>query len=1439
MDLQTETDISAILRQWDEDQATSMYDPVPLLTRLAELVEAEAENYQKIDPDPFDERHPSRADPNCSFGQMLKVLFRKDTFMNKLVNDYLRENYWTRQGVNKRDIRPLNTVACRLMIDIMPGLETSVVFETPTNDALVQRLYCWAERGGDPLQTYATGLIAAAMEVQDIANMTRELNNKLVPLMLDRLHALHKQACVEKMQQEVPSTTTSPSINFARPFAHLAKDKENSDTHCNNHDSKINNGFSNSLSQQDHGSSDQVINGYLNENESDYTESLKRRRSTDYSGMTSPIYSKKPSPYHSDFSNSSWAEMETLIIGNVQIHPPTLATKQMFILKYLTPMGEYQEFLSHIVEKNALSLILQIINRKNWQNARLTFEALRYLAAILCHKKFAIEFVNMQGLQKLLEVPRIGISATGVSICFFYLAHCEDSMEKICLLPSHVISKLIKYGLWLLECSHDSGRCHVTMFFGLSFQFRVILKEFDAADGLRKLVNVLSTLPILASEDTRRNEDEECSVRQIVRQVCAALKRYFEAHLFLKTENTRRAFMRDTISPDTKGQNLILPSYKSGKSTPEVVRGEINFLLEYLNFKARWQPVNEFMDLGGITLMLKIIAFTYDWNYSGRVETVRSALDVINICSVLPTVQLQLCDVIQLPEDTNTLGITIILGAAEGEIVTDPEVQKAALNVIITCACAPVTRDVSSVSSFSSSSARKKWPRVQSGEEIVQKVWDCIRTSNGIMVLMTLMTIKTPITDADAIRALACQALAGLARSETVRQIISKLPLFTTGQLQSLMNDPILQDRRQEHVIFQKYAVELMEKVSGKSKATGSQLEASLANMHKANVVAQTKIMYNNRQLFQIIHQHLLKHGLNETANVLQKEANLPPIKTPIPVPNLSPFAYKMSKARLNNASDPKHMKPVLPNQNCTDVSPSVASRVSNAPFFQSPIRVNLNNRRFEQKGFQTPSPGRSLQKQMRCELVLPPPQPERNTNLDSIITEYLANQHSLCKNPMVTCPQFDLLLPHKCPDPKPKKLLYGNFTTRFSKGMHIRRLDEHLVHSRFYQVKTFRLMEDEGYFNCCEFVNDRCILAGTYHGYVKMLNLHTGIEDGSWSCHQSYISNLSINSEGSLVATSSAWRSPLSALWKIRENSLDNLYYFNDEEHFEFSNVTEDKLIGTKGVEATIYNIERCKKIMTLKPSQSNQYNKNRAVFNPTDELVLSDGVLWDVTSGKEIHKFDKLNQTLSGVFHPNGLEIISNAEVWDIRTFHLLRTVPSLDQCAVVFPKTGRTFYAVTTDREIDGDAALDTSFKTLDAYDYSSITTVDVKKPICYLACNRFDTQIALVENCGHFEDIEESSLRIYDVGRSKDDDDEAEDEDEEEDDDINSGSGSDDQQDEGPLELIDDNDDGNDDDDNDEDDDDDDDTEDEFAFYNALSGNSSSSENTSDSNDDDDI
>lgn len=43
----------------------------------------------------------------------------------------------------------------------------------------------------------------------------------------------------------------------------------------------------------------------------------------------------------------------------------------------------------------------------------------------------------------------------------------------------------------MLECSHDSSRCHAAMFFSYSFHFRVIQEIFDNNDGLRKLINVV------------------------------------------------------------------------------------------------------------------------------------------------------------------------------------------------------------------------------------------------------------------------------------------------------------------------------------------------------------------------------------------------------------------------------------------------------------------------------------------------------------------------------------------------------------------------------------------------------------------------------------------------------------------------------------------------------------------------------------------------------------------------------------------------------------------------------------------------------------------------------------------------------------------------------------------------------------------------------------
>lgn len=57
-------------------------------------------------------------------------------------------------------------------------------------------------------------------------------------------------------------------------------------------------------------------------------------------------------------------------------------------------------------------------------------------------------------------------------------------------------------------------------------------------------------------------------------------------------------------------------------------------------------------------------------------------------------------------------------------------------------------------------------------------------------------------------------------------------------------------------------------------------------------------------------------------------------------------------------------------------------------------------------------------------------------------------------------------------------------------------------------------------------------------------------------------------------------------------------------------------------------------------------------------------------------------------------------------MRTFQLLRTVSSLDQCSVTFSKTGEGMYAYVIDQELEDDSSYQTSFKTLDPYDYSNI-------------------------------------------------------------------------------------------------------------------------------------
>nr|XP_014341962.1 PREDICTED: protein VPRBP isoform X2 [Latimeria chalumnae] len=1433
----SKAELTALLEQWEREQASGQ-DMVPILTRISELIEKETEVYHKADPDPFDDRHPGRADPECMLGHLLKILFKNDDFMNALVNSYVMTS---REPL-------LNAAACRLLLDIMPGLETAVVFQE--KEGIVENLFKWAREAEQPLRTYATGLLAGAMENQDIAANYREENLQLVPLMLNRLRELQ--------EQDLTCRGPSPRKFHSEPLLPLDEEAQDVDFVEKPVDGEHEESLGETeLSFQLNSArkSRSTVNSTAkaaSEGMEEWKEKSGKRMERDSVRKTKQKLSYLNSDtdrIFSELSNSSWSEMSPWVIGtNYTLYPLTPAIEQRLILQYLTPLGEYQEvtcfpyfstkqgrkynllkirkhteLLAVFMQLGARELLMYYIDLKQTNDVQLSFEALKYLASLLLHKKFAAEFVGHGGVQKLLEIPRPSMAATGVSLCLYYLAYIQDAMERVCMLPSSVLIDIVNYTLWLLECSHASGCCHATMFFSISFAFRGILELFDHQDGLRRLVNLVSTLEILNLEDQGAllSDDEIFASRQTAKHTCMALRRYFEAHLAIKVERVKQSLQR------TEGGALVHPQppFKACSYTHEQVVEMMEFLIEYGSAWLYWEPAMEFHKLSSVQLLLQLISIACDWRtYYGRSDTVRYALDVLAILSVVPKTQLLLAEPVDVLDEAgstvSTVGMSIILGVAEGEVfVNDAEIQKSALQVIINCVCGPDKR-ISSIGKFMSGTPRRKPPHsLKSSEHVLTKMWNVVQSNNGIKVLLSLLTIKMPITDADQIRVLACKALVGLSRSSTVKQIISKLPLFSSGQIQQLMKEPVLQDKRNEHVKFCKYAVELIERVSGKPLLMGT--DVSLARLQKADVVAQSRITFPEKELLLLIRNHLVSKGLHDTASALTKEAELPMTVAShcsafTPVASASSPVTLPRTPRLPNGMPARHASHTnlssSPSTSQTQVRPStsqgqptlLATSVPGCPLLTGRISFArdrpspCNGRKLKalrQKSDhgaynQTPA----MKKQLDRHLPSPP-------TLDSIITEYLREQHARCKNPVTTCPPFSLFTPHQCPEPKQRRQAPTNFTSRLTRraafpkygGVDGGCFDRHLIFSRFRPISVFREAdEDESGFTCCAFsARERFLMLGTCTGQLKLYNVFSGQEEASYNCHNSAITNLEPSRDGSLLLTSATWGQPLSALWGMK-SVFDLKHSFADDHYVEFSKLSQDRVIGTKEDIAHIYDIQTGQKLLTLyNPDLANNYKRNCATFNPTDDLVLNDGVLWDVRSSQAIHKFDKFNMNISGVFHPNGLEVIINTEIWDLRTFHLLHTVSALDQCRIVFNYTGTVIYGAMLQADDEDDmmeqrmkSPFGSSFRTFDATDYKPIATIDVKRNIFDLCTDTKDCYLAVIENQGSMDSLNMDTIcRLYEVGRQRlaeeeDEEDQEEEGQEEEDDDDDDDDSEDD-------------------------------------------------------------
>lgn len=185
----------------------------------------------------------------------------------------------------------------------------------------------------------------------------------------------------------------------------------------------------------------------------------------------------------------------------------------------------------------------------------------------------------------------------------------------------------------------------------MAFTYPKFLEYFDREEGLRWIMNVVSTLEIITNPDIyftipeAEHEDKVFTCMQTARHVCFSLKRYFEAQLMLKAEQLK---FTTSLRSEEHARSF---SSKQLKWKLEEIEEALDFVLANLPFRSKWPAVDSFVKLGGVQLMLKLLLIALDdsSHVGGKVEMIRSALEVLSVCTLVPKTQLLLTETVEHP----------------------------------------------------------------------------------------------------------------------------------------------------------------------------------------------------------------------------------------------------------------------------------------------------------------------------------------------------------------------------------------------------------------------------------------------------------------------------------------------------------------------------------------------------------------------------------------------------------------------------------------------------------------------------------------------------------------------------------------------------------------------------------------------------------------------
>uniref|UniRef100_A0A0V0J861 Protein VPRBP n=1 Tax=Schistocephalus solidus TaxID=70667 RepID=A0A0V0J861_SCHSO len=468
------------------------------------------------------------------------------------------------------------------------------------------------------------------------------------------------------------------------------------------------------------------------------------------------------------------------------------------------------------------------------------------------------------------------------------------------------------------------------------------------------------------------------------------------------------------------------------------------------------------------------------------------------------------------------------------------------------------------------------------------RLWSVVRRQHGLMLLLQQLDVKQPISEADSVRTLACRGLVGLARSEEVRSMLAKLPLFTKGSLQLLMKEPILPDRLVEHAEFCRYATILIRLVLGSLSDGITATDMSLDRVRRAVIVAKTRIQWDQEELLELIWRHLQAKGLHDAAAALQREANLKldhavPLQLPFydDIGATPPHPFSSNTAPQPLATENSAPAGTLgPSGDATPATPTL--RVTK---LRAAVGGTLSTPKLYRDRLERPGVPNLYMKQ-------PTAPADSEMSLSKIVESFLLHQHAQCPYPVSVCPRFSLYHPHRCPEPQQDTSI--DYTRRlfmreaFSGSMRMRcsrKYDRRFLHSRFQPISVVRELDEDVQTAVCFSRTDDGAFLGTTSGAVTWVN----VEDGGlpvelFRAQTSPISRLEHSRDGQRLLVCADWGEPAMVVARLtpstegggggggngspwRANTEDLMFSIGEARYGEFCRTgLQNKVVATYG---------------------------------------------------------------------------------------------------------------------------------------------------------------------------------------------------------------------------------------------------------------------------------